>query len=98
MKDEIFEMVVELLRQIAIEKQNGDLETISLGTRLFGAQGTLDSLDLVNFIVDLEQEINDRFNKDVVLADDRAMSQRHSPFRTVGSMIDHIARLIGAEV
>jgi hypothetical protein len=57
---------------------------------LFGAQGALDSVGLVAVIVAVEQLVEDRFGLSVVLADERAMSQRNSPFRSIASVIEHL--------
>jgi acyl carrier protein len=62
-------------------------------TRLFGRDSILDSLGLVNIVVDLEQRLSDKFSKDISLTDDRAMSQTRSPFRDVRSLIDYIITL-----
>jgi len=78
---------------------NEDLETnidIERGgdAELFGVHGVLDSMNLVAFIVAVEQEIAMRFNVEVTLADEKAMSQNQSPFRTVGSLVNHISNII----
>jgi acyl carrier protein len=57
---------------------------------LFGPGGGLDSLGLVSLILDVEVAVGERVGRAVVLADDRAVSQRRSPFRTVGSLADHV--------
>jgi len=66
-----------------------------LDTVLYGNGGKLDSLDLINLIVAVEQNIEDEFDVPVTLADERAVSQEHSPFRTVGSLVDYIEVLLG---
>jgi len=66
----------------------------SLSTPIFGRGGVLDSLSLVQFIVSIEQKIEDTFNKKVTLADDRAMSQNNSPFRSIESLINYIYLLL----
>ena len=63
-------------------------------TRLFGGNSKLDSLGLVNLIVAVEQNIEDEFDITITLADERSMSQKHSPFRTVGSLVDYIEMLL----
>ena len=59
-------------------------------TVLFGKSGQLDSLGLVNLLVIIEQNIEDEFDVSITLADERAMSQKHSPFRTIGTLADYI--------
>ena len=63
-------------------------------TVLFGRPGKLDSLSLVSLIIAVEQNIHDEFGTDVTLADDRALSQRNSPFRTIGALSEYIALLL----
>jgi acyl carrier protein len=55
-------------------------------TVLFGRDGRLDSLGLVGLIVAIEQALEDELGASVTLADEKAMSQRSSPFRTVGTL------------
>jgi acyl carrier protein len=63
-------------------------------TRLIGRKGVLDSMGLVTLIVDVEQRLEEEHDIVVVLADERAMSQKHSPFRSVGSLADYICQLV----
>jgi acyl carrier protein len=63
-------------------------------TRLIGRKGVLDSMGLVTLIVDVEQRLEEEYDLVVVLADERAMSQKHSPFRSVGSLADYVCRLV----
>jgi len=92
-------VVVDLIRQAvyAACEQAGEplpLDQITETTRLFGSQGVLDSMGLTTVIVDVEQEINDRFGLAITLADERAMSQKSSPFRSVQSLADYILTLV----
>lgn len=57
---------------------------------LFGAGGALDSVDFVSLVVDIEQMVEEKFGQIVGLADARAMSQKNSPFRTVGTLAEYI--------
>jgi D-alanine--poly(phosphoribitol) ligase subunit 2 len=66
-------------------------------TSLFGHNGLLDSLGLVTLVVTVEQAIEDTYGISVSLADERAMSQRHSPYRTIGSLAEYAGRMIQAE-
>ena len=53
---------------------------------LYGKEGVLDSLSLVSLIVAVEQAIEDEFEVSITLASDRAVSQKSSPFLTIGSL------------
>jgi D-alanine--poly(phosphoribitol) ligase subunit 2 len=63
-------------------------------TQLFGKEGVLDSLTLVQLIVAAEQEVQDKLNIAITLADERAMSQKNSPFKSVESLANYIALLV----
>ena len=66
----------------------------STKTVLFGKDGKLDSLGLVSFLVTIEQNIEDEFDVSITIADERAMSQKHSPFRTISTLADYIDMLL----
>lgn len=60
---------------------------------LFGNNGQLDSLELVNLVVALEEQLADKGFDGISLVDEKAMSQHRSPFRTVDSLSDYICNL-----
>ena len=57
-------------------------------------QGALDSLGMVNFIVALEQLIDEEMGVSLSLADDLIISEEHNPFQTVGILADNISALL----
>lgn len=95
MKDRIYSLIYR-----AMENQNA-LRTEPLDasrgaeTHLFGADGQLDSMGLVSLIVSVEEEVESEFGVNVILASDRAMSGRRSPFATVGSLAEYLESLMG---
>jgi len=83
----------------AIEEINEQLPTnqkivADKSTMLFGKDGVLDSLTLVNLIVAAEQKVQETLNVAITLADDRAMSQKNSPFKSVESLASYIVLLV----
>lgn len=63
-------------------------------TRLYGSQSALDSLGIVNLIVTVEREIDDEFGVALTLADERALSMKNSPFKSIQSLADYIQVLL----
>jgi D-alanine--poly(phosphoribitol) ligase subunit 2 len=61
---------------------------------LYGNGGALDSISLVSLIVNVEQRIEDEFSLSIILANEKAMSQRHSPFLTIGSLSNYAVQLL----
>jgi acyl carrier protein len=63
-------------------------------TRLLGSQSVLDSMHLVSLIITIERELEDAFGVALTLADERALSMKASPFRSIQSLADYIGILI----
>ncbi len=58
------------------------------------AEGGLDSMGLVQFIVLVEERIEDEIGVQIRLATDKAMSRRTSPFATLGSLAQFIGECL----
>ena len=86
----IITSVKEINEQLPQEQQLGQ----STKTVLLGKDGKLDSLGLVTLLVIIEQNIEDEFDVSITIADERAMSQKRSPFRTIGTLADYIDMLL----
>ena len=63
-------------------------------TTIVGPSAVLDSLGVVSLIVEIEQRLELEHDLSITLASDRAMSQRSSPFRTVGVLADYMLEVI----
>jgi hypothetical protein len=93
--EKIFQLVKASLDELNEELGYSNLRAVSWETSIAGGQSSLDSLSLVRLIVDLEMKIERAFNKRILLADEKAMSARNSPFRNVTSLVDFIAVKMG---
>ena len=94
MKAQIEAIITEAVASLNEELKDPSLEQITEETRLFGAKSALDSLALVSLITDVEELVYEQLGREIVLADERAMSQKTSPFRSVGSLRDYILELL----
>lgn len=94
MRHEIFEIVTQSVCNLnntldfKLPLEQGD------SCSLYGGSIALDSISLVTLIVDIEQAIEDQFNRSIILANEKAMSQRNSPFRTIGTLTDYTLELV----
>jgi len=75
-------------------EQVGASGDITEETVIVGQGAALDSIAVVSLIVDIEQRLEMDHDVSVTLASERAMSQRSSPFRSVGVLADHICAVI----
>ena len=94
MQQKIEKIIVEALVELNEELENENLNNPTSETKLYGGSGALDSLALVSLITDLEERMSDEFKKDIILADEKAMSQRTSPFRSVETLTNYIQKLL----
>jgi acyl carrier protein len=72
-------------------------DVLELG--LYGNMGIFDSMHLVSFLALVEEKLEDDFGAQVVLASEKAVSRRVSPFSTVQRLVEFIEeelRLAGA--
>ena len=63
-------------------------------TPMLGRESVLDSLRLVRLMIAVEQEVADTLGVTLTLADERALSMKESPFRTIGSLAQYTEELI----
>ncbi len=91
-RTQCIDMISEAYRQFV----PAEALPVSIGedTSLFGGDSPLDSAGLVSLVIDVEQQLNESSGTAILIADDRAMSQTRSPFRTIGSLADYIQTLL----
>ena len=93
-RQQLEDLIKASLTELATDLDLPALTTASADTILFGSGGALDSLALVHLIADIETRISDEFDRDIVIADERAMSRSQSPFRTVATLTDYLQELL----
>lgn len=93
-KEKIDTIVLSIVNDYCL---NNNINTeINLFTPLIGGNRILDSMGLVNLIVDIETVFLDE-DIEISLTSESAMSGRISPFRTVGSLCNFIAKQLNIE-
>jgi len=86
-KKEIESIVISVVRDYCINNDvNADIDSY---TPLIGENRVLDSMGLVNVIVDIETALMEE-NIEVSLTSEAAMSSRISPFRTVNALCNFL--------
>jgi acyl carrier protein len=89
----------EKIEEVIITAFNDYLETQDIQTEvdsdtiLFGSESALDSMGLVNVVIDIESIFHAQGHK-IALTSERAMSRKSSPFRSVSTLTDFITELI----
>lgn len=79
-------LILEAIRDLNADWNKDVLADPGLATPIYGSGGTLDSLQLVTLIAEIEARAAEAWGLEIVLADERAMSRHRSPFRDVAAL------------
>ncbi|SUX05511.1 hypothetical protein [Campylobacter lari] len=96
MRQKIQKIIFQSLVNLANELENDELKDPNLETKIYGVDGILDSLALVSLVTDLEELLSEEFSREIVLADEKMMSGKNSPFKNVEALVLHIEQLLKA--
>ena len=94
MSKDLLPLIQKCMHEIGKEQDIELPRDVSADTGLFGSDGLFDSMGLVSLVVAVEEAIEDQYGVSISLADQRAMSQKRSPFRSIGSLAEYAGRLI----
>ncbi|MGC9451322.1 MAG: hypothetical protein ACP5I4_07740 [Oceanipulchritudo sp.] len=83
---DIENLIGESLRQLRSDLALPELEKVDASTPLLGEGSDLDSMAIVHLIVDIEGRLQKSYGKNWILADERALSRKRSPFRSIGDL------------
>lgn len=93
-KKEIENHLLNLLKDFIRENEIKLDSEIDSSTRLIGSSPLFDSIELVSFIVEVEQFLEDELNIEIGLTTENAMSRRTSPFLSIEAMTNYIIEQI----
>jgi len=88
-KNEATEIVISTVKEY-IDDESIEINETSV---LLGNDAVVDSIGLVNLIVDIESALSEK-DIEITLTSEDAMSRRKSPFRSVETLSDYIIELI----
>ena len=97
MREQILDIVFRQCMETGKEISSRVLLNPDAETKLYHSDGNLDSLGLVRFISGVEEKIEESFGKDILIADEKAMSRHSSPFISVGTLTDYILELMNED-
>jgi acyl carrier protein len=95
-KEAVYAIIKNVIESYSIEIGK-IISNVTNETRLVGASSLFDSSDLVQIIVEVEDRINSKFNTDLTLTDEKAMSRSTSPFINVETFARFITERLDEE-
>lgn len=93
MKEKIINIINDTIKNYNEDLNEGEKIKNDWDTSLYGENSNMDSMDLVSFVVALEQNLEEEFNRSISLADEKAMSQKSSPYKTLNNLLEYILKI-----
>jgi acyl carrier protein len=90
MRDQILSVINGVLLDVNQELDHEEFRRPSEQTLIYDGENGIDSLSLVLLLGTLEARINQEFGANILIASEKAMSMRNSPFRSVGSLASFV--------
>jgi acyl carrier protein len=94
LREDIVALVYSAIDEVDPVTTSGSPLDKSPEARLLGSDKGVDSLTFVNLVVAIEEQIQKKFGKSVVLVDEDNMAMDEHPFRTIGTMAGYIERVL----
>jgi acyl carrier protein len=97
MKQKAIDVIYSAIDSINEQLPAGRRLVKSPETLLLGTGGSIDSVGFINLIVLLEEKCQDNFGIEVSLTGEAIAMDDNYPFRNIGTLVDHICRLVGEQ-
>lgn len=97
-RDQALQAVYNAIEELNPQLQDGRQLSATEDGLIFGEGAPLDSLDLVNLVMAVEQHIMDLTGDELVLASESAMSRKRSPYRSVGALAEYAVELASGSI
>jgi len=91
--EEVRKLVLDSLIYVLNENNIKNID-VNNTTEIFGSKSIIDSLQLINVIVKIEEDVYDKVGKEIVVVDDVASIVGNSPFQTVQSLSEFVCKKV----
>lgn len=95
MKEKIINVIIDVLKN-AIESgeiDSANWDKVTEDTILFGEDDSLDSMDFVNLMVEVEEKIFEVLDTSITIVSEKAFSKKYNPFKNVERLAEFILEL-----
>jgi acyl carrier protein len=87
MNDRLLTLIKDVVDEVN-ERRDEKIPTTALSSlTLYGDNGVFDSMQLVNFLTQVEEAVEDEYDEEISLTSEKAVSQRVSPFSRVSRLV-----------
>ena len=96
-RDNVINVLFSSIEEINLQLPQQQRLKPSVDTKLYGPEGTLDSLAFISFIVTVEQKIEEESGVAISLADVNVLQQTSSRFATIETLTNYILVLLATK-
>jgi len=93
-EQELIEMMIEVLQDVLADSDGDQNAEVTAMTPLVGQEAAITSLSLVSFITGVELAIEEKYDMELTLVSEEALSHSQSPFRTIDALSDYVLTLV----
>ena len=90
MKEALLDCIKQGIEEINITREQKipieELDRISI----YGESGVFDSMQLVNFLMVVEERMSEQMGLSITIVSEKAISRKVSPFSTVSALLDYL--------
>lgn len=97
MREEIISVILKAMEEINYLLEPDNRLELRHDATIFEKDGKLDSLDFVNLVVCVEDNIFEKFNKSITIVSEKAFSKKYNPYANVEKLADFILELMDSE-
>ena len=97
MKEQIVEILKEAIEELNEQQKENEKVAFNDETRFIGSHACIDSMGFVTFISIVEELITEKIGKSIQLVNEKAFSQKNSPFYSIVTLTDYIETLLKEE-
>ena len=93
-KQELIQMMIELLQDVLADSDAEYSAEVTATTLLVGEGAAITSLSLISFITGVELTIEEKYDTELTLVSEEALSRGKSPFRMIDALSDYVLTLV----
>ena len=90
MREALLEYIKKGIEEINVTREQkipiDDLDQV----HIYGDGGVFDSMQLVNFLMVVEEKINDEMDLTITIVSEKAISRKVSPFSSVPALLEYL--------
>ena len=94
MSTQSLDIVYRAIDKLNAQSNSDDAIVKAPITKIYDGDNGIDSLDFVNLVVAVEEEIREKVGKPIILIDEKVMNAEVNPFETVNTLADYLDTLV----